>query len=92
MIMTQDNRFASLVAQMGFHYFPACNFCDLFVSTCSDVAAASEPSAEEVVRQPKSWALQEERLQEPRSLLIRLLTEGRAGETKTNKNKLGHVF
>lgn len=55
----------------------------MFVSTCSDVAPASEPSAEEVVKQPKSSSLQEERPQEPRSLLIRLLTEGWAGTGPT---------
>lgn len=56
------------------------DFCVLFVcGTCSDVAPASSPSAKEVASQPKSSALQGKWLQEPRSLLISLLTEGEAG-------------
>lgn len=60
----------------------------LFVSTtCSVVAPASSPSVEEVARQPKSSTLQGKRLLEPRSLLIRLMTEGRgqAGSAKMSK-------
>ncbi|XP_028422202.1 cyclin-dependent kinase inhibitor 3 [Perca flavescens] len=41
------------------------------------VAPASSPSAKELASQPKSSALQGKWLQEPRSLLISLLTEGR---------------
>lgn len=59
----------------------------LFVcGTCSDVAPASSPSAKEVASQPKSSALQGKWLQEPRSLLISLLTEGQARISKKLKN------
>ena len=50
--------------------------------TCSDVAPASSPSAKEVSGQPKSSALQGDRLQEPRFLLISLPTETRAAERR----------
>ncbi|XP_075964147.1 uncharacterized protein LOC142968233 [Anarhichas minor] len=63
-------------------------------SSCSppappaDVAPASSSSAKEVASQPKSSALQGKWLQEPRSLLISLLTEGQA---RISKKKLEYV-
>lgn len=59
----------------------------LFVcGTCFDVAPASSPSAKEVTSQPKSSALQGKWLQEPRSLLISLQTEGQGTDQQKNEN------